>query len=80
MVKRKSGGAAIAFAAALLLGGAAHGEELTVTPRTIEDLKAVFGQNLNHVWEEGLTVQVGDQIEVLQRDNYRNFTLLSEAA
>ena len=45
-----------------------------------QDLKAVFGQNLNHVWEEGLTVQVGDQIEVLQRDNYRNFTLLSEAA
>lgn len=42
MAKRKSG-AALVFAAALLLGGAARGEELTVTPRPIEDLKAVFG-------------------------------------
>lgn len=39
----RSSGAAAALAALLFLGAGARAEELTVTPRPIEDLKAVFG-------------------------------------
>ena len=38
--------------------------------------QVVFGQNLNHVYEKGLYVRVGDIVQVMQRSNKRNFTLV----
>lgn len=45
----------------------------------VDDLKGeFFGQNLVHVFEPGVTIRVGDRVDVVERAEDRNFQLLHQ--